>query len=206
MFQQGPVFFPGFFPRSMMEEQEKTPLSSPIEPIVFRVDAKRTFRKVVVLMPVMMNLGFFLWVLLNWAKGTRGLPLPPLSLLQTLLVICGISFLGFGIALVFSLSLRRAWISVDGQAISGLNGWGSRRSVPLDELIGTSMAGYGGGKALVVHSRKSGKLLISIQMEHFEELCAFLQKHIDKNTRGVPCEGRRGARGRKEPRSSLKGG
>lgn len=96
---------------------------------------------------------------------------PPFALSMAVLAI--VAFIPV-FALLMSLYFRRASVTVSADAVQGMNYWGRRKFIPLQDIAAFSLFRSNGGNAIIVQSRNHGRIYISHHTERLEELVALL--------------------------------
>lgn len=85
-------------------------------------------------------------------------------------------------SLLIAIWIRIAKVSVHDGIIQGRNYWGFKNSFPLEESVSLSKFSNNGINAIVLKSKKSGKIYISDYTERLNELLTLIDPFIVKNS------------------------
>lgn len=110
-----------------------------------------------------------------------GAAFPHLNLINSLVMCSGIVLFCIGFAWLIALWVRMAKITISNGTIQGRNYWGFKNSFPLAELVSSYNFSNNGINAIVLVSRSSGKIYISVHTEKLNELLELIEPYIIKN-------------------------
>jgi len=110
-----------------------------------------------------------------------GAAFPHLNLKNSLLIGSGIVLFCIGFAWLIALWARMAKITISNGIIQGRNYWGFKNSFPLAESVSSYNFSNNGINAIVLVSRNSGKIYISVHTEKLNELLDLIEPYIIKN-------------------------
>ncbi|SMF03946.1 hypothetical protein SAMN02745866_00316 [Alteromonadaceae bacterium Bs31] len=110
-----------------------------------------------------------------------GAAFPHLNLINSLVIGSGIAIFCIAFAWLIALWAGMAKISISNGIIQGRNYWGFKNSFPLSESVSSYNFSNNGINAIVLVSRNSGKIYISLQTEKLNELLDLIEPYILKN-------------------------
>lgn len=110
-----------------------------------------------------------------------GAAFPHLNLINSLKIGSGIVLFCIVLAWLIALWVGMAKITISNGTIQGRNYWGFKNSFPLAESISSYNFSNNGINAIVLVSRNSGKIYISVYTEKLNELLELIEPYTLKN-------------------------
>lgn len=110
----------------------------------------------------------------------------PYEDLNTDLFLYSLTFLNiFAVLVAFFLSvlMRMAKITIENNILSGMNSWGFKNKIPLNEILITRIFSFNGMNGVYVHSTSSSKIYISDATNDFQTLLAIINTNINKDNK-----------------------
>lgn len=110
-----------------------------------------------------------------------GAAFPHLNLINSLVIGSGIVIFCIAFAWFIALWVGMAQITISNGTIQGRNYWGFKNSFPLTEAVSSYNFSNNGINAIVLVSRNSGKIYISVHTEKLNDLLQLIEPYILKN-------------------------
>ena len=150
----------------------------------YPVDWKRLFKSLTVFVSVAIIVPVSLLMMLRYASSgfDYAKTFEHMTLPAFLLALLCVPPFSAAIALMVSLWLRRAAITIKDEAIHGLNYWGFRKRIPLNDITRLTSFHNNGINAIVVNSRHHGQIFISDKTQGLPELLEFLNGHLPEDS------------------------
>ncbi len=149
----------------------------------YPVDWKRLFKSLSVFISVAIIVPVSLLMMVRYASSgfDHAKTFEHLSFPAFLLMLLCVPPFSAAIALLVALWLRRAAINIKDEAIHGLNYWGFRNRIPLNDITRLTSFHNNGINAIVVNSRYHGQIFISDKTQCLPELLALLNGHLPED-------------------------
>ena len=106
---------------------------------------------------------------------------PHLNLINSLEFISGAMLFCTGFSLLIALWARMAKITIRNNIIHGRNYWGFKNSFPLVEVVSSYKFSNSGMNFIVLVSKNSGKIFISVHTERLNNLLELVEPFILNN-------------------------
>lgn len=110
-----------------------------------------------------------------------GAAFPHLNLINSLKIGSGIVLFCIVFGWLIAMWVGMAKITISNGTIQGRNYWGFKNSFPLAESVSSYNFSNNGINAIVLVSRNSGKIYISVHTEKLNELLELIEPYILKN-------------------------
>lgn len=110
-----------------------------------------------------------------------GAAFPHLNLITSLVIGFGIVLFCIVFSWLIALWVGMAKITISNGTIQGRNYWGFKNSFPLADSVSSYNFSNNGINSIVLVSRNSGKIYISVYTEKLNELLELIKPYILKN-------------------------